>query len=82
MVETFVSRAVSVLSTGTRVLAPVAFVERVGFWIAAAFPLVYATLALYEPPLVATHVALAGAIGLNFVALVVGHGHDPSRRVG
>ena len=52
-------------------------VRALGFWLAVALPLAYLPL-LSLPAVGGDPGLLAGAVGVNLVALAVGHGHEPS----
>lgn len=63
----------SAAAVAASVLRPV---RAVAFWAAVALPLVYLPLfvtgAVWDRPL-----AFGALLALNFVAFLVGHGHDP-----
>lgn len=73
-IESFVQIAGGVVDHG------VAIAERVAFWLAVSIP------ALYLPLLVAVEFdalapeALVGVVGVNAVALLLGHSYHPRRR--
>lgn len=50
----------------------------VGFWLAVTLPFVYLPLTIPAPGIVADPTVIGAAIAGNLLALVVGHGHDPS----
>lgn len=52
-------------------------VRRAAFWIAATLPFVYLPLLALEPYIHGYTGILIGAIGLNVLALVLGHSYDP-----
>lgn len=52
-----------------------ASVQFLGFWTAVALPFVYLPL-LYQGTLTPTSIPFATLVGLNVLAVLVGHGHD------
>lgn len=59
----------------------VGVVERVAFWIAVAFPVVYLPVLMWMPPAERLP-TLAGLVGLHGVILVVGHRYEPRDEYG
>ncbi|MFB6161234.1 MAG: hypothetical protein ABEJ61_08670 [Haloferacaceae archaeon] len=56
----------------------VAGLQRLAFWVAVAFPLVYVAALVPDSPVAASGLELGAAVAVHAAALVVGHGHTPA----
>lgn len=54
-------------------------IEAIGFWAAVGLPIVYLSMLVSGIDNQVRLVLFLGLIGLNFVALIVGHDYEPPR---
>ena len=55
----------------------VAIARTLGFWAAVVLPLAYLPLIAFGPAPASDPTVIGTVIGVNLVAIVVGHGHEP-----